>query len=32
MSIIAYLPVLAGVIGGFIGGHIYKKNRHNKRR
>lgn len=26
----AYLPVVAGIIGGLIGGHIYRKNRLRK--
>lgn len=27
-----YLPVLAGIVGGLIGGHIYKNNQRKKKK
>lgn len=32
MSIIAYLPPIAGIIGALIGGFFYKKNQSNKQK
>ena len=32
ISFIAFLPLVAGIIGGLIGGRIYSKNKHRKER
>ncbi len=31
LPLYSYLPILAGLIGAFIGGRIYKKNQRKKR-
>lgn len=30
MNIVIFLPVLAGIVGGIIGGRIYKNNKRRK--
>lgn len=32
LPLYSYLPVLAGLIGGLIGGYYYKKNKRKKHR